>query len=494
METTQIVLQTLSQPLVLFFLLGGSLLGVVFGAIPGLNGALAIILLLPFTFMLEAEQGIVLLIAIYVGGISGGFISATLIGIPGAPAAIATTIEAWPLTQKGGAVKALGVGTVATFIGTFFSAIVAMFLSPVIAKYAVMLGPWEFFGLCLTAVTLVISLSKADTLKGIVAACIGLILGSIGFAPIDGTRRFTFGLSQLNPGLALGATMMGFFVLRQVLVDYGKGNITLPSVAEQKIRGLGFTLKEFTDNIWNIIRSFFIGLGIGFLPGMGSGISAFVAYAKAKDASKHPEEFGNGTIEGIFATETANNSTVGGAIVPMIALGIPGDTTTAILLGALTIQGLEPGPLLMVNDPEFVSVLFSALLLGAVVTLCIQYFGMRLFPRLLNIKFKYMFPVIMLFSFNGAYAQGNSIFNVYMVVVCGAIGLALSIGGFPITPLILSYILSPMLETYLRRGISYTEAGALTFFTRPISLILIIVATVSIIRGLLKKPTGTSAV
>lgn len=492
MEMLQFILQTLSQPLVLSFVFGGTLLGIIFGAIPGLNGALAIILLLPFTFMLEAEQGIILLVSIYVGGISGGFISATLIGIPGAPAAIATTIEAWPLTQKGGAVKALGVGTVATFIGTFFSCIIAMFLSPLIAKYAVKLGPWEFFGLCLTAVTLVISLSKADVLKGIVAACIGFILGSIGFAPIDGARRFTFGLSQLNTGLALGATMMGFFVLRQVLVDYGKGNITLPKVDAQKIKGLGVSLKEFKDNIWNIIRSFFIGLGIGFLPGMGSGISAFVAYAKAKDSSKHPEEFGNGAIEGIFATETANNATIGGAVVPMIALGIPGDTTTAILLGALTIQGLEPGPLLMVNNPGFVSVLFAGLLIAAVVTLFIQFFGMRFFPKLLSIKFKYMFPVIMLFSFNGAYAQGNSIFNVYMVVVCGAIGLLLAIGDFPVTPLILSYILSPMLETYLRRGISYTEMGALTFFTRPISLALIIIAVVSLVRGLLRKPKGAA--
>ncbi|MBN2861362.1 MAG: tripartite tricarboxylate transporter permease [Sphaerochaetaceae bacterium] len=487
MELLQFVFENLFDPFSLLLIFGGTVLGVIFGSIPGLNGALAIILLLPFTFMLEAELGIVLLVSIYVGGISGGFISAALIGIPGAPAAIATTIEAWPLTQKGGAVKALGVGTIATFIGTFFSCIIAMFLSPIIATYAVKLGPWEFFGLCLTAVSLVISLSKADVLKGIASACIGFIIGSIGFAPIDGARRFTFGISQLNTGLALGSTMMGFFVLSSVLIDYGKGNMTLPSVAKQSIKGWGFTLREFKDNVWNIIRSFFIGLGIGFLPGMGSGISAFVSYAKAKDSSKHPEEFGNGAIEGIFATETANNSTIGGAVVPMIALGIPGDTTTAILLGALTIQGLEPGPLLMVNDPGFVYVLFGGLILASIVTLGIQYFGMRLFPKILSIKFMFLFPVIMVFGFNGAFAQGNSIFNVYMVVVCGAIGFLLSVGRFPITPLILAYILAPLLETYLRRGISYTEQGALTFFTRPISLALIIIATFSIIRGLLKK-------
>ncbi len=493
MDMILYVIQTISDPFVLFLALAGVIIGLIFGCVPGLAGALAIILLLPFTYMLEPQIAIVLLMSIYVGGISGGFISAALIGIPGAPAAIATTIEAWPMTKKGGAVKALGVGTIGTFIGTFFSGIAALLLSPIIAKYAVRLGPWEFFGLCLCAISLVVSLSKADVLKGIISACIGFLIGAVGFAPICGTLRFTFGITQLNTGLTLGATMMGFFVMRQIMVDFGKGNVTLPKVEDTKIKGLGVSVKEVVDNIWNIIRSFFIGLGIGFLPGMGSGISAFVSYAKAKDASKKPELFGNGAIEGIFATETANNATIGGAMVPMVALGIPGDTTTAILLGALIIQGLEPGPLLMVNNPGFVYVMFGALIFAALLTFLFQFFGMRFFPRLLKIKFMYLFPVIMLFSFNGAYSEGLSIFNVYMVVVCGVIGFILSLGEFPITPLILSYILSPMLETYLRRGISFSDTGALAFFTRPISLLLIIIAVVSVIRGLLKKPDSAGS-
>jgi len=492
MELLIFVLQTIFTPYVLGLAFIGVTIGIIFGCVPGLAGALAIILLLPFTFMLEPHISIVLLMSIYVGGISGGFISAALIGIPGAPAAIATTIEAWPLTKKGGAVKALGVGVIASFIGTFFSGIVALFLSPFIAKYAVKLGPWEFFGLCLVAVSLVISLSKADVLKGIIAACLGFLIGGIGFAPIGGTLRFTFGITQLNTGLSLGSTMMGFYVMRQIMVDFGKGSVELPEVADQNIRGFGITLKEFTDNIWNIIRSFFIGLSVGFLPGMGSGISAFVAYAKAKDASKHPEEYGKGSIEGIFATETSNNATIGGAMVPMAALGIPGDTTTAILLGALVIQGLEPGPLLLVNNPRFAYVMFGSLIFASLLTFFIQFFGMRFFPKLLKIKFMYLFPVIMVFSFNGAYSEGLSTFNVFMVVVLGIIGLALSVGKFPITPLILAYILSPMLETYLRRGISFSEAGALTFFTRPISLALIVIAVFSIVRGLLKKPNNPS--
>ena len=268
---------------------------------------------------------------------------------------------------------------------------------------------------------------------------------------------------RLYGGVPLAATMIGFFAVRQILVDFGKGDVTLPKVKDSKIRGLGFTIREFTSNIWNMVRSFFIGLGIGFLPGMGSGISAVVAYAKAKDSSKHPEEYGKGTIEGLFATETSNNATIGGAIIPMMSLGIPGDSTTALLLGALTIQGLTPGPLLMENNPHFSYVMFGALLLAAVLTMLVQFFGMRLFPKLLQVKFHFLLPIIMLICFVGAYSDTNSIFTIILLLICGLIAFLLAWGDFPIVPLILAYILAPMLETYLRRGIQYSRTGVWVF-------------------------------
>jgi putative tricarboxylic transport membrane protein len=468
--------------------LGGVIIGIIFGAVPGLAGAVAIVLLLPFTFVMPAEPAIALLIAIYVGGISGGFISSTLIGIPGAPAAVPTTFEAYPLAKQGHAVKALGICIVASFIWTFFASLIAMFLSPVIAAQAVKLGPWELFGLCLMAVSLISSLSEGNALKGLAAAAIGFLIGSIGAAPIDGTARFTFGTMRLYGGIPLAATMIGFFAVRQILVDLGKGDTKLPEVKETKIRGLGFTLKEFTQNTWTMIRSFFIGIGIGFLPGMGAGISAVVSYAKAKSSSKHPELYGKGNIEGLFATETANNATVGGAVIPMISLGIPGDTTTALLLGALTIQGLTPGPLLMVNNPHFAYVMFGSLLLAAVLTLLVQVFGMRLFPKLLRIKFHYLLPVIMLICFVGAYSDTNSVFTIVLLLICGLIAFLLAWGEFPIAPLILAYILAPMLETNLRRGISYSRTGPWVFFTRPISAALIVISVASIVYAFL-KPT-----
>lgn len=476
----------LLSPLNFLLVLAGTTVGIIFGAIPGLAGAVAIVILLPFTFAMNAEPAIALLVSIYIGGISGGFISSTLIGIPGAPAAVPTTFEAWPLSKKGEAVKALGIGIVCSFIGTFFSVIIAMFLSPVIASLAVKLGPWELFGLCLMAISLIVSLSEGNVIKGLAAAAIGFLIGSVGAAPIDGTIRFSFGNIRLYSGVPLAATMIGFFAVRQILIDFGKGDVKLPEVKETNIRGLGFKMKEITSNSWNIIRSFFIGLGIGFLPGMGSGISAVVAYAKAKDSSKTPEAFGKGTIEGLFATETANNATIGGAIIPMMALGIPGDSTTALLLGALTIQGMTPGPLLMKTNPEFTYVMFGALLLSAVMTMAVQFFGMRLFPKLLKIKFHYLLPVIMLICFIGTYSDTMSIFTLYLLLICGVIAFLLAWGGFPITPLILAYILSPMLETNLRRGIQYSRMGGMEFFTRPVSLLLILISVISIVRAFMK--------
>lgn len=480
------VVQTLFAPTTFLLVLAGTILGIVFGAIPGLTGALAIVILMPFTYAMAPEPGIALLVSIYVGGISGGFIASALIGIPGTPSAVATTFEAWPLTKKGGVVKALGIGIIASFIGTFFSCLIALFLSPVIADLAVKLGPWEIFGLCFLAISLIVSLSEGNLIKGLAGAAIGFLIACIGAAPIDGTLRFSFGFMELYSGVPLAATMIGFFAFSQMLVDFGKSDMKLPEIPKTKLKGLGFSFKEFTDNLWNIARSFMIGIFIGFLPGLGSGISSVVAYAKAKNASKHPEEFGKGTIEGLWATETADNATIGGAVIPMMSLGIPGDSTTALLLGALTVQGLNPGPLLMTNHPHFAYVLFGALLLSAVLTLGVQYWGMRLFPRLLRIKFHFLMPIIMLICFIGAYSDTNSIFTLYLLLVCGVIGFLLAWAGIPMTPLILAYILAPLLETNLRRGIAFSRIGPMVFFTRPISAVLILISIASIAYAFLK--------
>ena len=272
MEYFSLTLHTLLEPTSFAVMLGSVVLGIVFGAVPGLTSNMAITLLLPVTFKMTAKLGITTLMSIYVGGMSGGFIAATLVGIPGTPSSIATCFDAYPLSQKGQTTKALGAGILGSFLGTFLSTIIAVFFCPLIAKAAVNLGPWEYFGLCTMAITLVISLSKGNMFKGLAAAFIGLFLSAVGYAPFDATARFTFGVNSISGGINMVALMLGTFAVYQVILNYATDQQNLPTIEKANIRGIGVTLKELRDNVVNIVRSFLIGLWIGFLPGMGAGI------------------------------------------------------------------------------------------------------------------------------------------------------------------------------------------------------------------------------
>lgn len=382
----------LLQPLTFLIILLSTAIGIILGAIPGLSGGLGVALLLPVTFGMPSEVGLAMLVSIWVGGVSGGLIGSILLGIPGSPSSIATTFDGYPITRNGQAVKALGAGITASFVGTVLSILIAMFLSPILARLALKLGPWEYFSLGFCAISLVAALSRGSIFLGMASAGLGLLLSTIGFAPIDGYPRFTFGSIYLGGGLDLIALMLGLFALKQVVADYARGQQQVPEIDMKDIRGFGVSLREYRDNAWNIIRSFFIGLWIGFLPGMGAGLSNMVAYAQAKSASRHPEQFGKGCIDGVFASETSNNASVGGSLIPMVALGIPGDGTTAILLGGLMIHGIQAGPLLFTNNPGVVYALFLTAMISAVLVLLLQYFGMRLFPAILKIPLSLSLP------------------------------------------------------------------------------------------------------
>ena len=477
-------LQVLMEPMHLLLIVFGTVLGIVFGAIPGLTATLGIALLLPVTFSMTPESGIIVLMAVYVGGISGGFISATLIGIPGTPSSIATCYDAFPMSKKGQAARALGIGSVSSFIGTFASVLIAAAMCPVIAALAIKLGPWEYFSLCICALTLIVSLSKGNLFKGLAAACLGLFVASVGTSPLDATYRFTFGIANLKGGLNLVALMLGMFAISQIVDDYVKGNLVNPKQGDTKFKSSWEFMRDFTSNIVNIIRSFVIGLWIGFLPGMGSGVSNLVAYAQAKSSSKHPEEFGEGCPDGIIASEVSNNASVGGAIIPMIALGIPGDTATAMLLGGLTIHGIEVGPMLLVNHANLVYIVFGALMAGALLTVVLQLMGMRLFPRILEIPYHYLFSAITVICFVGAFSANNTIFNCGEMLFFAVVALFLRCAGCPIGPMILGYVLGPMIETNLRRGLTYSTNGFWGFLTRPVSLLFLLIALVSVLWSL----------
>ncbi|MDO4620458.1 MAG: tripartite tricarboxylate transporter permease [Lachnospiraceae bacterium] len=479
---------TLFQPLYLVVIFGATILGIVFGAIPGLSGGLAVSLMLPLTFAMADKISFTLLIATWVGGISGGFIAATLIGIPGAPASIATCYDAYPMSKKGDTVHALGLGIVASFVGTFFSCIVATILSPVIADVAMKMGPWEYFALCFCAITLVAALSKGSLAKGLLGAFIGLLLCCVGVAPIDGAYRYTFNNIYMTGGLDMVALMLGIYAIKQVATDYAKGQQDMPDVDIAGVSGFGLTKADFDkDNIRIILESFGIGLFIGFLPGMGSGLSNMVAYARAQSGSPVSDRFGKGYSGGIWASEVSNNASVGGALIPMVALGIPGDAVNAMLLSGLMIHGLQPGPLLLTSAPELVYLIFACTLLSAVFVLIEEFFGMRWFPMLLKLPYHYLYGVILVMCFIGAFTSKSTTFNVACALFFALLGIFLDVMKIPTSPLILAFILGPKLEEYFRKGVSYAKGDYTRFFTRPASLILILIGVFMMVSPFLPK-------
>ncbi len=451
-------------------------LGVVFGAIPGLSATLGIALLLPVTFGLSSETSFILLLAIWIGGVSGAFISAVLIGIPGSSSAIATCFDGYPMTRKGQSNKALAIGITASFSATFFSVLIATLLSPVIADFALSLGPWEYFSLCFCAITLVASLSKGNIWKGLMAAGLGLMLGCIGMDPINGSRRFTFGSVYLTGGISTVAQMLGMFAMCQIIRDSARGEARMPEVDVRESRGFGITIRDYFNNIKVILFSFFVGLWIGFLPGMGSGISNMVAYGYARSASKEKIPFGEGNPSGVWASETANNASIGGALIPMMALGIPGDGITAMLISGLTIHGLQAGPLFMTEQPELSCLIFACVLVSAVVTFIVQAATKRWFAYILKIPYHYLYSVILVIAYIGGYGISNTMFNIYVMLALCLLSLFMSVAGLPTSPLVLAFILSSKLEGYFRRGISYAHGSYAPFFTRPLSCVLLVLA------------------
>ena len=322
------------------------------------------------------------------------------------------------------------------------------------------MGPWEYFSLGFCAISLVAALSRGSVFHGLAAAALGLVLASVGFAPIDGYPRFTFGNIYLNGGFDLIPLMLGFFALKQIVQDYAQGQQQVPQVDASDIKGFGVSLKEYRDNAWNMIRSFFIGLWIGFLPGMGAALSNMVAYAQAKSASKHPEKFGKGCVDGVFASETSNNASVGGSLIPMVALGIPGDGVTAILLGGLMIHGVQAGPLLFNNNPEIVYALFLTALIAATLGAGDAILGDASVSR--HSENSHTTTFIRRSWSWVSWGSSSGLRRLSTMCCCWAspaLGLAMDKLRLPIGPFILAFILAPMLELNLRRGMTYTDDG-----------------------------------
>lgn len=448
----------------------GTVVGIIFGAIPGLTATMAVALFLPITYTLGPAAGISLLVGLYIGGVSGGLISAILLKIPGTPASVATVFDGGPMMEKGEGAKALGVGIFYSYLGTLLSIFALIFIAPTLAKIALSFGPHEYFSIAIFSLTLIITLATGSMAKGIFAGALGFAFSTVGIAPVDAIRRFTFGETALNSGFDILPVLIGLFAISEIIkvaedVKTEK-NATVQAIT---LKGFGFSLKEFFEQGWNCIRSTLIGTGIGILPGIGSGTSNIVAYMVAKKQSKYPEKFGTGIIDGVVASETASCSAVGGAMIPLLTLGIPGDTVTAMLLGGFMIHGIQPGPLLFVSQGPLVYAIFVAMLVSSLMMLICELYGVRIFVKMLAIPKYILLPIILVLCVVGAFGLGNRVFDVGVIVFFGLLGYGFVKFKIPQTPFIIGLILGPMAETNFRRGLMLSDGSFMGFLTEPIS-------------------------
>lgn len=479
---------TVLDPSILIMLVIGVGVGIIFGAIPGLSASMAIALFLPLTFSMDVTNGICTLVALYVGGVSGGLVSAILLKMPGTSGSVATTFDGYPMAQKGQAGRAIGIAVLSSFTGGMASFLVLMFVAPQLAKVALRFSATEYFAVILFAIMMVFSLAGKSVLKGIIAALIGLMISTVGISPVDGVTRFTFGQTELLNGFSILPTLIGLFAVTELFSLAEQHMIAdKHSIIElTPVKGFGFSVKEYWAHKFTFLRSFLIGLGIGILPGIGDTASNMVSYSVAKTTSKNPEEFGKGAVDGIIAPECANNASIGGALIPLLSLGIPGDGVTAIILGGFMIHGLTPGPLLFTTNKELVYSIFAALIVSNFIMLALEFFGMRGFVKMLRIPKHILIPIIMLMCMVGAFAANNRLFDVKTIIFFGLLGYAMRKLDIPVAPFVLSFVLGTLLETNLRRGIMLTGGSFTGFLTRPLTAVFLAAALCALIFSLVK--------
>jgi putative tricarboxylic transport membrane protein len=458
----------------------GVLFGLIFGAIPGLTATLAVVILIPITYGLDAVSGIAMLIGVYIGGISGGCVSAILIGMPGTPSSITTTFDGFPLAKQGLGGKAMGAAITSNAFGSLFSGLALAALAPQIAKFALQFGAFEYVAVIIFGLTAVISLSGDSLLKGFITTAFGLMLCTIGLDPIDGTLRNTFGLEFLTGGITAIPALIGLFVVSQVFKELE--TITEKYlVPKDRSKNVLLNWQELKKSAGNIVRSGTVGTLIGILPGIGGSLANFVAYDLQKKADPDPESYGKGNIQGIIASEVSNNAVVGGALVPLLALGIPGDSVTAALMGGLQLHGLDPGPLLFTEHLSFVYALFIDYVIAVAAMFFIMWLaGSRIFPIALRMPKTYLLPIVLIASVVGCYNLGYSSQDMWVALAFGVIGYFFNQYQYPSAPLVISLVLGRILEKQMRTGLIQSSGSILPMFTSPIALVFLLLALVSL--------------
>lgn len=474
----------LLSPMALVLCAIGVMIGIIFGAIPGMTATMAVAVFLPLTYAYNLTESLALLIGLYVGGISGGLIPAILLNIPGTPSSICTTFDGYPMTQEGEGEKALRIGIVASLFGGLFSLAILYFFAPALASMAIKFASVEKFLIILFALTVIASLSKSSLLEGIFSGFVGVFISLIGQFPDNNKMRLV--PSGFEDALVYGFTLLpvliGLFAISQILQEAEGG---MQAFAHQKVDLSGkrkFSFQIFKDQIINLLRSSAIGTFVGLLPGVGGSAASILSYSQARNFSKEPDKLGTGAAEGLIASEASNNGLTGGALIPLLSLGIPGDSTTAVLVGAFLLQGIQVGPLFIGSYPELWNTIIYSLLVGNIIMFLVMYFSIKHTAKIVYIPKQIIYPIIIVMCVVGAYAINNGVmFDVWTLMIFGIAGYVFNKIGIQSSPFLIGFILGNQLEKYFIDSLKGSGGDLTIFFTKgPIAWVLWIFIIISI--------------
>ena len=477
-------------PATFLFIVGGTIIGVIFGAMPGVSASMAVALALPFAYAMKPIVAIAFLVSVYCASITGGGITAILFKIPGTPSSAPTTFDGYPMAQRGEAGKALGYSLVASAFGGLVAAFAMALISPQLAAVALKFGPSELFAVSFLGLSVLSCLDSDNIVKTLISGCIGLFLATIGMDPMLGIARFTFGSSTLLSGIEMIPVMIGLFAVTEVLkqtnkqkkIDVDKDSTAKGGDTSAKLP----SIKELWTTKWTMIRASVIGTVVGILPGAGATIASFLAYAIEKKVSKHPELLGTGIPDGIVASEAANNGATGGAMVPLLSLGIPGGNAAAIMMTALVIQGVQVGPLLIKQQPEYLASVFASMFVTNIVMVIVSMGIARVFAKILSVPYSILGPVIVILATIGAYATNNNTGDVVLMVAAGIIGYLFSKLKYNSAALVLGLVLGQMCESNFRRAYTLMNGSILGIFSKPITFVIVACCVVMLVYPFVK--------
>jgi putative tricarboxylic transport membrane protein len=465
----------------LSFALIGCILGTLIGVLPGLGPAAGTAILIPITFKLDPTAAIIMLAAIYYGAMYGGTITSVLINVPGEAASVVTCLDGYEMAKQGRAGSALGIAAIGSFVGGTVATFGLVLVALPLARFALKFGPPEYFSLLCVGLSLVMGLAGKSLTRALIMGILGLLFSLVGVDPVQGAPRFTFGITRLMDGIKFVPVVMGFFGIGEILVNAEKGFTNVLVTGSGKFSSFLPRKGEWKISIYSILRGTGLGFFLGLIPGTNSAVAAFMSYIVEKRVSKHPERFGTGIIEGVAAPETANNSYANAALIPLFTLGLPGSPTIAILMGALIMNGLMPGPLLFKQHATFVWAVIASLYIGNFILLVLNLPLVGWWAKLLKIPYHILVVLILIFCIVGAYSLDNNVFDIGVMIFCGILGYIFKKLDFPLAPAILTLILGPMMERSLRESLSISQGDYSIFVTRPISLFFLIITAIILV-------------